>query len=129
MSKKLTITDLLARKEQLKKKKVRKQTLLVESLDAEIVIQEPSRAIVTEALEMSQDSTRSEMADIHVVYHSVVEPNLKDKELQDAFGCVEPTDIVKFIFRDGEIGMISGLAVQLAGYGQGISKVDREIKN
>lgn len=129
MSNKLTIKDLLANKEQMKdKKKQRAQDLYIESLDAEITIQEPSRALALEALEMAQ-AGKSDEADIHLVYQCVTEPDLKNKELQKAFGCVEPTDIVSMIFRSGEISAISGFALQLAGYGQGVVKVDRELKN
>jgi hypothetical protein len=129
MSKKLTIKDLLAQKAQLKQKKQRTQTLYVESLDAEIVIQEPSRALALEALEMAQDDMQSDKADPYLVYQCVVEPNLKDPQLQKEFGCVEPTDIVSMIFRSGEIGAISGHALQLAGFGQGVKKVDADLKN
>ncbi len=129
MSKKLTIKDLLAQKEQLKKKKeLRTQELYIESLDADITIQEPSRALALEALEMAQEG-KSDEADVYIVYHCVIEPDLKDKELQKEFGCVEPTDIVTMIFRPGEISAISGFALQLAGYGQGVRKVDRDLKN
>lgn len=129
MAKKLTIADLLAQKENLKKKKKRTLTLYVESLDAEIVIQEPSRALALEAIEMAQDDSRSDIADPHLLYHTVIEPNLKDAELQKAFGCAEPMDIVDMIFRPGEIGSIAGHALQLAGYGKGVRKIDEEIKN
>jgi len=128
MNKKITIKDLLAKKEQLKKKKARTQELYIESLDGSIIIQEPSREIALEGLEMAGEG-RSDEADVYVVYHSVIEPNLKDKELQKEFGCVEPTDIVTLLFRSGEITAISGFALQLAGYGQGVKKVDRELKN
>lgn len=129
MKKQLTVADLLARKEQLKKKEPRNIALFIESLDGEIIVQEPKREIALEALEMAQDDTRSAMADIHVVYHSVIEPNLKDPKLQQEFGCAEPTDIVTLIFRPGEISAISGHALQLAGYGNGVRAVDAEIKN
>lgn len=129
MNKKLTITDLLKQKEELKRKKKRTLTLHVESLDAEIVIEEPSRAFAMEAIEMAQDQTRSDQADAHVVYNCVIEPNLKDKELQKQFGCVEPTDIVDIIFLSGEVSAISGHVLELSGYGQGVKKVDRDLKN
>lgn len=129
MSKKLTITELLAQKDRLKKKKQRTLTLHIDSLDAEIVIQEPNRALALEGMEMAQDSVRSDLADPYIVYHCVTEPNLKDPEVQKAFGCVEPTDIVEMIFRPGEIAAISGHAMQLAGYGQGVKKVEEDIKN
>lgn len=129
MAKKLTISDLLAQKEQLKNKQQRRQMLYIESLDAEITIQEPSRAIALEGIGMAQDPSTSDKADVYIVYHCVVEPNLKDAELQKSFGCVEPTDIVEMIFRPGEIAAISGHVLQLAGYGNGVSKADEELKN
>lgn len=129
MGKKLTITDLIAQKDQLKQKKARREALHIESLDAEIVIQEPSRALAVEALEMVHDDMRSEKADPHLVYQCVVEPNLKDPELQKAYGCVEPIDIVEMIFRPGEIAAIAGHILQLSGYGSGVKKVDADLKN
>jgi len=129
VSKKLTIADLLKQKDQLKKKEARKTSLYIDSLDAEITIQEPNRSLCIETLEMVQDEARSEMADPYLVYHSVIEPNLKDSKLQEEFGCVQPTDIVEMLFRPGEISAISGHALQLAGFKDGVRKVDEELKN
>ena len=130
MSKKLTIQELMARKQDLKQKKQRTETLLIASLDAEIVIQQPSNAMATEALEMAQDDMRSDKADAYLVYNCVIEPNLKDPELQKEYECVEPTDIVHAIFLPGEVTAISGRALALAGYGgKGVTKVDKELKN
>lgn len=129
MSKSISITELLAKKEQLKKKNQATEVLYIESLEANITIKEPSRQFCVETLEMAQDSTRSDKADAHVVYHCVSEPNLKDKDLQKEFGCTEPTDIVDMIFKPGEVAAISGYCLQLAGYGSGLKKVDKELKN
>jgi len=129
MSKKITVADLLTQKEQLKNKELRKMDLYVESLDGEITIQEPSRAVTIEALKMAQDDSRSELADVYMVYHCVISPDIKDPNLQKEFGCVEPFDIVNMIFRDGEIGAISSHAFQLAGYETGVRKVTEELKN
>ncbi|UED78052.1 hypothetical protein [Brevibacillus sp. DP1.3A] len=129
MSKKITIADLIAQKERIKKRKAKTMTLYVESLDGEIIVQEPEKSISVEALTMVQDDTRSEMADTFLAYHCVIEPNLKDVSLQQAYGCAEPTDIVNMIFRQGEISAIGGHALQLAGYATGVRKVETELKN
>ncbi|MDT3415597.1 hypothetical protein QO009_001455 [Brevibacillus aydinogluensis] len=129
MGKQLTIADLLSEKEKLKRGKRRTANLYIESLDGEITIQEPDRSIAIEALTMAQDDSRSQMADPYIVYHCVVQPDLKDAQLQKEFGCVEPTDIVGILFRPGEIAAISGHALKLAGFGEGVRKVDRDIKN
>jgi hypothetical protein len=73
------------------------------------------------------DESVQEMSDIHMVYNIVVEPNLKDKKLQDAYDCVEPTDIVEKLFEIGEIGQISGHGMMLAGYGTEV-KVVKDLK-
>lgn len=129
MSKKLTVAELIERKEQLKQRKKRQIILHIDSIDAEITVQEASHAVATESIEMATDPNRSDGADVHVVYHCVFEPNLKDPELQRSFGCAEPTDIVNLIFLPGEVAAISGHALQLAGYGQGVRKVDDTLKN
>lgn len=128
MSKPITVKDLLAQKDKLKKKKLSKEKLYIASLDGYIVIQEPTREIALEALNMTQGAN-ADKADAYVVYHSVVEPNLKDQELQETFGCVEPLDIVDKIFKGGEVTAISGHSLALAGYGDGVKKLDKEIKN
>lgn len=129
MSNVITVKDLLAKKEKLKNKGLEKTTLYIESLDANIIIKEPTRSFCVEAIEMAQDSVKGDKADAHVVYHCVVEPNLKDPELQKAYGCVEPTDIVDIIFKPFEVSTISGYALQLAGYGNGTKKLDTDLKN
>lgn len=53
----------------------------------------------------------------------VKEPNLKDKELQDAFGCTSPMDIVEVIFKAGEIPQIAIECMKLAGYVGGVEAV------
>lgn len=126
----LTIEQLLEQKAKLKSRTAKTKRLHVESLEAEIVIKEPQRAIALEGLEMVQDGSRSDLADLHMVYHAVVEPNLKDPRLQEAFECKEPTDIVEMLFKPGEISMIAGFALELAGYAKGVRPVvEDEVKN
>ncbi|SFB62581.1 Phage XkdN-like tail assembly chaperone protein, TAC [Cohnella sp. OV330] len=129
MTQPLTIEQLLERKETLKQRKKRSIRLRVDSLNASIVIEEPSRALALEAMEMASDDMKSDLADPHIIYQCVVEPNLKDAELQKAFGCKEPIDIVGMIFLPGEIGAIAGHALQLAGYGSGVSKIEDKIND
>lgn len=128
MTKRLTITDLLKQKDKLKKdKKVKKKAeLYVEELDANIVIEEPDRALVVDSLEMSDDSAGS--ADAYMAYMVIVEPNLKDKELQKEYGCVEPTEIIDMLFSPGTITSIAKHALELAGYNKTVKVVD-DLKN
>lgn len=126
---KITVAKLLEKKEKLKNKKPKRQTLFIASLDGEIVIQQPQKSVALEALAMAQDIEREDQADPYLVYNCVIEPNLKDPTLQQEYGCVEPMDIVEMIFDPGEVATIGGFALKLAGYGNGVKAVDNEIKN
>lgn len=121
---KVTIKDLLAKKEAIidKKKKPATAQLFVKSLGGTITIQKPSKALCFDALEMDQNG------DSYLVYNCVVEPNLKDGELQKEFGCVSPMDIVELLFEPGEISAIAKECVELAGYGDSVKVVD-DLKN
>lgn len=121
--KKVTIKDLIARKETIKERVNKTVQLHIKSLDGLITIQKPSRQLVLDALDMGKESGDSYMA-----YNTVIEPNLKDKELQEAYGCVAPMEIVDKIFEPGEVAQIAQECVILAGYGDSVKLVD-EVKN
>lgn len=123
----ITIASLLEKKEQIKKKVNSTKKLYIESLEGEITVREPSRELCTESLGMSHGGEISR-ADAHIVYNCVVEPNLKDSNLQKEFGCAEPTDIVDILFKAGEVGGIAGQCMDMAGYGNGVRELDKEIK-
>ena len=120
---KITLQELLRRKEQMleDKKKPKTATLYVKSLDGTIQIESPTSALAREAQDM-------ENGDNYMVYSCVTEPPLKSKELQKAFGCVEPMEIVEKIFEPGEIPQIAIECLKLAGYVDGVKAVD-DIKN
>ncbi len=118
MSKKLTIEELIAQKEKLQKKKQNTLTLEIDSLDGEVTIKAPTNALLLEAQTMGQDDATK--ADVYLVYQCMVEPNLKDKKLQEAFKCVEPMDVVNEIFMPGEIASIADKIMGLGGFGNGV---------
>lgn len=124
---KLKIVDILAKKESAKQKKLATRTLHVKSLDAEIVIQEPTRTLIMEAASMGD-----EQSDEHIVYHCVIDPNLKEnhKELMDHFGCATPYEIVDHLFKPAEVSNIAKQIMDVAGYlDQSSVKVIDEVKN
>lgn len=126
MTKKLTITDILAQKEAAKPKKLSQQTLYVKSIDAEIIIQEPTKALIIESAGLEEQS------DSHLVYNCLVEPNLKanHKELMTHFGCTTPFEIVECLFKLGEVKDIALNIMDLAGYSAGAGvKVVNDLKN
>ncbi|MBM7607576.1 hypothetical protein JOD29_000820 [Lysinibacillus composti] len=124
MSKRLTVTDLLKEKEKYVMKDNVTEELYIERLDATITIQKPSRSLVLEAHGIEEEGG----SDIFLIYNSVTEPNLKDAELQKAFDCKEPTDIVEKVFSPGEIVTIAQYGLSLAGYSDSVKRV-KDLKN
>ena len=68
-------------------------------------------------------------ASIEAVYDGVVEPNLKDTALQQAYDCFSPLDIVEKIFTPIEIDRIATQINVISGYAEGDRKVIEEVKN
>lgn len=120
---KLTIADLIAKKESLANKKKVTKDVYVEELGAVVTLEKPDRAIILESLEM-ENST----ADDFLIYNCIVEPNLKDSELQKIYGCVEPVDIIEKIFDLGSIKGLAEHALSMAGFDSKVTAVD-ELKN
>ena len=56
------------------------------------------------------------------------EPDLHSKELQDAYGCTYPEEIVEKLFDAGEITPIAMECMKLAGYIDSVKLVE-EVKN
>ena len=119
MNKRLSVKDLIARKEEIKNKKDETKELYIESLDANIIIRKPDKALCLDAMDMGVKS-----GDEFLVYNSVVEPRLKDKELQSAYDCVTPSEIVDKIFEIGEISLIAKECISLAGFTDSVKVVD-----
>ncbi len=120
----VTIADLIARREEFKNK--RKELYEMETSVGTIIVKQPSLKMIDEILKMED----GRQGDIDLIYESVVEPSLKDKDLQQAYGCVVPSDIVLMIFKAGEIGPIASAIMKCAGFGKSIKyKVHEEIKN
>lgn len=131
MAKKLKITDLLAQKEAIKnaRKAKERRDIYIDELDSIITIEQPDQSAVLDALELGQDEDFEGNADSLLVYEMVVEPNLKDDELQKEFGCVEPTDIVEMLFKPGTITFIAKEGIDMAGYNNKSKVVGSELKN
>lgn len=68
-------------------------------------------------------------AGYNLVYTIVAEPDLRNKELQKAYGCKEPFEIVKKIFEEGEMGDIMDFAFTKAGIKNGKVVEVEDLKN
>ena len=127
----ITLTDLLARKEQSDKDKMKGATIYSKELGGNIpVVKLPTSSILEK---MDQVDETSNMRDnmewnIEIIYAHV--PMLKSQELQEAYECEEPTDIVEKVF-DGNIGAIGRFASELLSlYGLGKDyDLEQEVKN
>ena len=119
-STKLTLQELMKRKEQMLEAKKTKKTadLYVRSVDSVITIQQPDGALCRDANDMEPGE-----GDRYMCYECVIEPPLKSKELQEAFCCKEPMDIVNAVFEEGEIPQIAIECMKLAGYMGGVEAV------
>lgn len=126
----ISLKDLIANKEKFERKNGGELvTLRLERLDANIVIETPSKEFCMDVFDMTNDEERTKQADAYMVYSIVKEPNLKDAELHKAYDCVEPTDIVEKIFTFGEVQAIVNKGFELAGFDKGSVSVVEELKN
>lgn len=118
---KLTLAALIDKAKAPRQKKT--AALNIPSLGGEIIVQEPDFELFNEALELAGKG-----GDEYLIYNSVLEPNLRDAQLQQVYGCSEPTDIVRKVFSDGEVAQIARQIIELGGYRNTV-KVVEEIKN
>lgn len=102
--------------------------LKVERLDAIVTIEIPDTQLCMDALSAKDDDTGAK-SDDYLVYTIMQEPNLKDAELQKAYECDEPTDILEMIFTRGEIADIASFALDAAGFKRGTVKAVETLKN
>ncbi len=120
----VTVTDLIAKREEIKNK--RKNLYDIETSIGTIVVKQPTIKSVDELLQ-SKDGRQG---DIDFVFEMVVEPNLKDTKLQEAFACAVPSDIVPILFKPGEISQIVRAIMRCGGFGKNLeAKIHEEVKN
>ena len=112
----VSIKELIAKREEIKARK--SQKLTIQTSIGEVVAKKPTTLLMTEALGLDGDN------DEYIVYNCLVEPNLKDKDLQQAYDCSEPMDIVGKLFEFGEIKAISDVLIKSVGVGK---KLDHAI--
>ena len=120
----VSIAELIANRDQIKNK--RKETYDIDTSIGTITVKQPSVKLIEDVLKIEG----GRQSDIELIYESVIEPNLKDKDLQQAFGCTAPSDIVPLLFKAGEIGSIASAIMRCAGYGKTIeARIHEETKN
>lgn len=120
----VTVADLIARREEIKNK--RKDRYDIETSIGTIIVKQPTLRMIDDILK-GQDNRQN---DIELIFETVIEPNLKDKDLQQAYGCTIPSDIVPMLFKPGEVSALARAIMRLAGFGTSFeTKIHEEIKN
>lgn len=116
-----SVKDLIDQKEVVEARKAKLYDLTTSV--GVITIKPPSRAIAAESVSMDD-------GDSYVIMECAVEPNLKDKALLEAYGCVEPMDLPGKLFLPGEVSAIARKIFDSAGYRKDIpSEVHETVKN
>lgn len=127
--KKLTLSDLIARKEQREAGRIDYRDVKVKALDGALTLKKlPLSQVLTMLDDQDENAGMKENLDFEVelIYKSC--PMLQNKELQEAYGCQEPYDIVLRVL-DDNVGALAELAsAVLDFYGMGDSIRD-QLKN
>ena len=120
VEKKLTLEDLLDRARQRDNDKIQIREYFSEELGGNIAVTKMPLRKLTAFLDRADDGDSNAITsnldmNIELVYKSV--PMLQNKELQAAYDCVEPYDIVTKVFNDnlGEIQDITNFIMSLYG--------------
>lgn len=117
----VSIKELIEQKELVKARKQQKFDL--ETSVGTITVKQPTRALAADSIDM-------EDSDPYIIVECTVEPNLKDKQLLEAYGCAEPTDIPGKLFKAGEVNAIARKIMECAGYRKDIkSELHEAVKN
>jgi len=115
-----SIQELIAMKQAIQDGKKQIKEIYIKSLDTTFKYKEASRADIIAVRKMDDGD-----ADPYLILKHVVEPNLNDKTLQDAFNKGgKPYDIVDAMIKPLEVGMLSSAII-----GNGANDVVAEVKN
>ena len=101
--------------------------IYIKRLDATIKAKEPDNTLILEAIDILKENAHE--SDLHLVYNSIVEPNIKDSILHDTYNVSRPVEILDEIFTLGEISNISKTLLKYSGYEDNSVKLVEDIKN
>lgn len=63
---------------------------------------------------------------LQLVLAGVVEPDLKNKELMEHFGCATPKDLAELLFPGGDLTALAAAITEISGFGE---QVEDDLKN
>lgn len=114
MNKKRVTLDELINKASQKDSKEKYIELYVKSIDGTIKLKKPDNDLILDALDIAKDNSHD--GDLHLVYNSIIEPNVKDTRLHSAYEVSRPCEVLDKIFTLGEIMSISKELVKDSGF-------------
>lgn len=109
----LTLDELINKASQTDNKE-KYIELYIKSIDRSIKLRKPNNELILDALDIAKDNSRD--GDLHLLYNSIVEPNIKDTRLHSAYKVSRPYDILDKIFTLGEIAGISKELTKDSGF-------------
>ncbi|MEE0514757.1 MAG: hypothetical protein UC961_03800 [Emergencia sp.] len=114
---KATKEALLARAEQSKDDKMKYRSYESEELGMTLYLKRLPISRLCEIMDMSEDDTMKAAMEMNcnIIYESV--PLFQDKELQAAYGCIEPTEIVTKVMNENMSEIEKMCTFIMGGYG------------
>lgn len=74
----------------------------------------------------SADDAANFRSSKHLLLAGMTDPDLRDKDLQEAYGAASPLDLLDKLFLAGEIMNLAGVVTDLSGFG---GNPEEEVKN
>lgn len=114
---KATKEALLARAEQSKDDKMKYRSYESEELGMTLSLKRLPISRLCEIMDMSEDDTMKAAMEMNcnIIYESA--PLFQDKELQAAYGCIEPTEIVTKVMNENMSEIEKMCTFIMGGYG------------
>lgn len=125
----LTLDDLIARKEQREQATPCYKDVYIDMLGGNILVEKiPLRQLIGVMEGLDSGSPQDALqAKIDIIYSCC--PIMRKKELQDVYSCAEPTEIVCKLFQE-KLGPINKLVLAILDlYGMGDDESIEEVKN
>ncbi len=123
--KRITKEALLARAEAAKESKPQYRDYESELLGATLTVKRLPSVRICEIMDMQDDDSMKSSMELNtqIIYESI--PLLQDKELQDAYGCIEPYEIVTKVLEDnmGEMERLCKFIMSMYGMGEMVEEV------
>lgn len=74
----------------------------------------------------SVDMSKAYDANVKIALAGLIDPSMKDKDLQEKFGCSTPGQLIEKIFNGAEIGVMADAVTELSGFS---GNVIEDVKN